>query len=83
MPGKSHGQRILVGCRLWGRTESDTTEVTAAAAAAVAAAEITLKSNGEKFIDFALADFLRKHTTHSNFSHGGLLAPMFFFQFNV
>ena len=68
-----------MGYCLWGRTESDTTEVTAA----VAAAEITLKSNGEKFIDFALADFLRKHTTHSNFSHGGLLAPMFFFQFNV
>ena len=27
-PGKSHGQRSLVGCRLWGHTESDTTEVT-------------------------------------------------------
>ena len=23
-----HGQRSLVGCRLWGRTESDTTEAT-------------------------------------------------------
>ena len=28
LPGKSHGWRSLVGCRLWGRTESDTTEVT-------------------------------------------------------
>ena len=28
MPGESQGQGILVGCRLWGRTESDTTEVT-------------------------------------------------------
>ena len=28
LPGESHGQRSLVGCRLWGRTESDTTEVT-------------------------------------------------------
>jgi len=28
LPGKSHGRRSLVGCRLWGRTESDTTEVT-------------------------------------------------------
>ena len=29
LPGKSHGRRsLLVGCRLWGRTESDTTEVT-------------------------------------------------------
>ena len=26
LPGKSHGQRSLVGCHLWGRTESDTTE---------------------------------------------------------
>ena len=26
LPGKSHGQRSLVGCRLWGREESDTTE---------------------------------------------------------
>ena len=28
LPGESHGQRSLVGCRLWGRTELDTTEVT-------------------------------------------------------
>ena len=28
LPGKSHGWRSLVGCHLWGRTESDTTEVT-------------------------------------------------------
>ena len=28
LPGKSHGWRSLVGCRLWGRTESDQTEVT-------------------------------------------------------
>ena len=27
-PGKSHGQRSLVGCHLWGHTESDRTEVT-------------------------------------------------------
>ena len=26
LPGKSHGQRTLVGCSLWGRKESDTTE---------------------------------------------------------
>ena len=26
LPGKSHGWRSLVGCRLWGRTELDTTE---------------------------------------------------------
>ena len=28
LPGESHGQRNLVGCPLWGRTESDMTEVT-------------------------------------------------------
>ena len=28
LPGESHGQRSLVGCSPWGRTESDTTEVT-------------------------------------------------------
>ena len=26
LPGKSHGQRILVGCSPWGRKELDTTE---------------------------------------------------------
>ena len=26
LPGKSHGQRSLVGCRPWGREESDRTE---------------------------------------------------------
>ena len=25
LPGESRGQRSLMGCRLWGRTESDTT----------------------------------------------------------
>ena len=33
LPGESQGQGSLVGCHLWGRTELDTTEVTAAAAA--------------------------------------------------
>ena len=28
LPGESQEQESLVGCRLWGRTESDTTEVT-------------------------------------------------------
>ena len=28
LPGKSHGHGSLVGCHLWGRTESDTTEAT-------------------------------------------------------
>ena len=28
LPGESHGRGSLVGCRLWGRTESDTAEAT-------------------------------------------------------
>ena len=28
LPGESQGRRSLVGCRLWGRTESDSTEAT-------------------------------------------------------
>ena len=28
LPGEAQGRRSLVGCRLWGRTESDTTEAT-------------------------------------------------------
>ena len=28
LSGESQGWQSLVGCRLWGRTESDTTEVT-------------------------------------------------------
>ena len=28
LPGESQGQGSLVGCRLWGHTESNTTEVT-------------------------------------------------------
>ena len=28
LPGESEGQRSLVCCRLWGHTESDTTEAT-------------------------------------------------------
>ena len=28
LPGESQGRQSLVGCRLWGRTELDTTDVT-------------------------------------------------------
>ena len=28
LPGESQGRGSLMGCRLWGRTELDTTEVT-------------------------------------------------------
>ena len=33
LPGESQGRRSLVGCSLWGRIESDTTEATEAATA--------------------------------------------------
>ena len=39
LPGESQGRGSLVGCHLWGRTESDTTEVTAAVAAAAEVAK--------------------------------------------
>ena len=32
LPGESQGRGSIMGCRLWGRTELDTTEATAAAA---------------------------------------------------
>ena len=34
LPGESQGWQSLVGCHLWGRTESDMTEATGAAATA-------------------------------------------------
>ena len=34
LPGESQGWRSLVGCHLWGHTESDTTEANLAAVAA-------------------------------------------------
>ena len=41
LPGESQGQRSLMGCRLWGRTESNMTEATEAAAAAAAHVQFT------------------------------------------
>ena len=32
LPGESQGRQSLVGCRLWGRTELDMTDLAAAAA---------------------------------------------------
>jgi len=34
LPGESQGRGSLVGCRLWGHTESDTTEALGVAAVA-------------------------------------------------
>ena len=46
MPGESQGWGSLVCCRLWGHTESDPTEVTAVAAAAVGV--VTYKEKSDK-----------------------------------
>ena len=42
LPVEPQERRSLVGCRLWGRTESDTTEDLAAAAAATASGKFLL-----------------------------------------
>ena len=42
LPGESQGRGSLVGCRLWGRTESDTTGDLAAAAAALQSEDLTI-----------------------------------------
>ena len=55
LPGESQGRGSLVGCCLWGCTESDTTEATAAAAAeAVKLKTQHIKLHGmqvEQFVD--------------------------------
>ena len=50
LPGESQGQGSLVGCRLWGRTESDTTEVTSKAAAAAVKTNRTYNTKNEPHI---------------------------------
>ena len=45
LPGESQGRGSLLGCHLWGRTESDTTDVTAAAAAASGSVVKNLSAN--------------------------------------
>ena len=45
LPGESQGRWSLVACRLWGRTESDTTDVTAAAA------KVITKRNSDKSLN--------------------------------
>ena len=77
LPGESQGWGSLVGCRLWGCTESDTTEAAAAAAAVV------LKQNFQPFLtsfwvlseskeifDFSNSDVNRydKHVINCSFS---------------
>ena len=59
LPGKSHGCGSLVGCHLWGRTESDMTEVT------------QQQQQQQRILAFFLVDleskkYLRKNILYSN-----------------
>ena len=55
LPGESQGRGSLVGCHLWGHTESDTTEVTAATAADGDSGERNrLLSTFQQFPDYTL-----------------------------
>ena len=43
LPGESQGRGSLVGCRLWGHTESDTTEVTQQQQQVISSSPMALK----------------------------------------
>ena len=66
LPGESQGRGSLLGCRLWGRTESDTTE--AAAAAAVFKKTTTLFKNYFYLLITAWPQFLEFLTFNDIFS---------------
>ena len=42
LPGESEGQRSLVGCRLWGHTESDTTEATCSSSSSSSSSRLVI-----------------------------------------
>ena len=57
LPGESQGWGSLLGCGLWGRKESDTTEATAAAASH--ASKVTLKilqARLQQYVNYELPD---------------------------
>ena len=65
LPGESQGRGSLVGCRLWGRTESDTTE--------------RLSSSGGDWVAVTYRPFMHFHSLLlllSRFSHVELFAPL-------
>ena len=62
LPGESQGRGSLVGCRLWGCTESDTTEVTAAAKSKVLSAVQEVESaNSPDTITSKSDSFLKRY----------------------
>jgi len=63
LPGESQGWGSLVGCHLWGRTESDTTEATwAAAAAEIVTLSKVSWTEKEKYDIFYVRDWKRNDT---------------------
>ena len=40
LPGESQGRRSLVGCHLWGRTESDTTDMTSSSSSSSSSSRV-------------------------------------------
>ena len=66
LPGEPQGRQSLVGHRLWGRTESDTTEAaTEVAANALHYYLLHLKYMFEKFKDFLASERLAKLSTRT------------------
>ena len=61
LPGKSHGQRSLIGYSPWGHKESDTTEHTHKAHMHMHICKIILRHN-----HFTVGSLLIKLTTKSN-----------------
>ena len=81
LPGESQGSGSLVGCRLWGRRESDKTEATAAAAAAFNPNKVTnlfycdLFLNIKYFAPYDLNSIIYSHKLLSTFQ-GKKLMPL-------
>ena len=74
LPGESQGWGSLVGCRLWGRIESDTTEVTQQ--------DLYLRDNGSEYSSFQenlfLIFFISQHgfkTLSQQLSHLIIFPP--------
>ena len=54
LPGESQGQGSLVGCRLWGRTESDTTEATSSSSMTDSVLATKKPTRAHGYLDYML-----------------------------
>ena len=75
LPGESQGRGSLVGCRLWGRTESDTTEVTQQ--------QLLLLHRFIISQEFSTSNWFACHMLFLNGNIDFLQAPLFFFFFTL